>query len=49
MQAGKPVVATRYLGMIHDSLMLNAIAQAAPAREEIAQINQIVRDVFNRK
>lgn len=48
MQAGVSVVAVRYLGLIHDSAMLNAITQAPSVREMIAQINQVLSDVFEK-
>lgn len=40
MQAGVPVAACRYLGMMHDFVMLNAITQAPGVRAAIAQANQ---------
>lgn len=48
MQAGVPVVAVRYLGVIHDCLLLNPITKATPIREAIAQVNQVLRDVFKK-
>ncbi|HVU70000.1 MAG TPA: alpha/beta hydrolase [Ktedonobacteraceae bacterium] len=46
MQAGVPVVATRYLGAIHDLLLLNPIAQTPVARAALAQVNDTLRRVF---
>jgi acetyl esterase len=46
MQAGVSVVAMRLIGMIHDSMMLNAISQAPAVRTAIALANQMLRDVF---
>lgn len=40
MQAGVTVAACRYLGMMHDFVMLNAITQAPGVRAAIAQANQ---------
>lgn len=48
MQAGVKVVAVRYLGMIHDFLMLNSITSAPAVREAIAQANQMFRDAFKK-
>jgi alpha/beta hydrolase fold len=39
MAAGVPVAATRYLGAIHDFVMLNPITGTPPARAAIAQVN----------
>jgi len=36
MQAGVEVVATRYNGTIHDFMTLNAMADAAPTRRDVA-------------
>ncbi len=46
MAAGVEVVATRYLGAIHDLLLLNPIAQTPPARAAIAQVTDTLREVF---
>jgi len=46
MAAGVPVAATRYLGAIHDFVMLNPITGAPPARAAIAQVNDTLRKVF---
>lgn len=49
MQAGVPVAAFRTLGVIHDCLLLNAIAQTPAIRTIIAQANKIVSNVFEKK
>ncbi len=41
--AGTRVTATRYIGAIHDFLMLNALADSAPTRSAIEQINTRIR------
>lgn len=41
--AGTRVAATRYLGTIHDFLMLNALADSAPTRCAVEQINARLR------
>jgi len=46
MAAGVPVIATRYLGAIHDLLLLNPIAQTPPARAAFAQVTDTLRHVF---
>ena len=46
MRAGVPVVATRYLGAIHDLLLLNPIAHTPVARAALAQVNDTLRRVF---
>jgi acetyl esterase len=38
-EAGVGVTCTRYIGTIHDFVMLNAIADAPAARSAIAQAN----------
>lgn len=43
MQAGVKVTAARYLGMIHDFVMLNALAQAPATRAAIAQASDALR------
>ena len=48
MTAGVPVMATRYLGAIHDLVLLNPIAQTVPARAAIAQMTDTLRHVFAR-
>ncbi len=41
--------ATRYLGAIHDLVLLNPIAQTPPARAALAQVNDTLRTVFARE
>jgi acetyl esterase len=45
MQAGVRVAAVRYLGTIHDFLMLNPIAGTTPTRGAVAQITDTLRGV----
>ena len=47
--AGVPVVATRYLGVIHDLMLLNPIAGTPPARTALAHVNDTLRTVFAHK
>jgi acetyl esterase len=49
MAAGVAVSATRYLGSIHDLVLLNPITEAPPARAAIAQVNDTLRMVFAQK
>lgn len=44
--AGVRVTATRYLGTIHDFVMLNAIINTPAARGAIAQANEVLRKLF---
>src|SRR5215469_10267966 len=46
MAAGVPVRATRYLGAIHDFVLLNPIAFTSPARAALAQVIDTLRTVF---
>jgi acetyl esterase/lipase len=46
MAAGVPVRATRYLGAIHDLVLLNPMAGAPPARAALAQVIDTLRTVF---
>lgn len=48
MQAGVPVMATRYLGTIHDFVMLNALADTAAAQGAVSQTIDVLRKVFAR-
>jgi acetyl esterase len=48
IQAGVQVMATRYLGTIHDFVMLNAIAHMPATRAAIAQANDALRKAFSR-
>jgi acetyl esterase len=45
-QAGVPVVATRYAGMIHDFVMYNALSGITAAREAIDEANGALRTAF---
>ena len=46
MAAGVPVMATRYLGAIHDLVLLNSIAFTPPARAALGQVVDTLRTVF---
>ncbi len=46
IQAGVPVVATRYLSTIHPFVTLNELIDTPPARAAIAQINDALRIAF---
>jgi acetyl esterase/lipase len=46
MQAGVTVTAVRYLGTIHDFLLLNPIAATTPTRGAVAQITDAIRSVL---
>lgn len=46
MQAGVPVTATRYLGTIHDFMMLNAIADTPAARGAIDQASDMLKNAL---
>lgn len=48
MAAGVPVTATRYLGTVHDFMMLNPITGTPAPRAAIAQVNDTLRKVFAR-
>jgi acetyl esterase len=48
MAAGVPVKATRYLGAIHDLVLLNPMARASAARAALAQVIDTLRAVFAR-
>jgi acetyl esterase len=47
-QADVPVIATRYSGMIHDFVMLNALSGTAGARAAINEANETLRGAFLR-
>jgi acetyl esterase len=47
MQAGVQVTATRYLGTIHDFVMLNAIADTPAARGAIDQASEMLKKVLS--
>jgi acetyl esterase len=49
MAAGVPVRATRYLGAIHDLVLLNPITGTPPARAALAQVIDTLRTVFAHK
>jgi acetyl esterase len=48
MAAGVPVSATRYLGTIHDFMLLNPITGTPAPRAAIAQVSDTLRRVFAR-
>lgn len=48
-EAGVPVTAMRLIGTIHDCLLINAITQAPVIRAAIAQINLLLKNIFNNK
>ena len=48
MEAGVGVTATRYLGTIHDFVMLNAITNTPAARAAITQASAALRNAFAR-
>jgi acetyl esterase/lipase len=45
-EAGVKVTAVRYLGTIHDFVMLNPITETPATRAAIKQANEMLRDVF---
>lgn len=47
LQAGVDVTSTRYLGTIHDFVMLNALADSGPSKAAIAQASAALRAAFN--
>lgn len=47
MQAGVPVVATRYLGTVHDFVMLNALADTPAAQGAVSQAGRALWWFFN--
>lgn len=46
LEAGVPVTAVRYLGAIHDFVLLNPIAQSLPTRAALAQAIAALRTAF---
>src|SRR5687768_18270956 len=48
IEAGVLVTATRYLGTIHDFVMLNAITDTPAPRAAIVQANDLLRTVFTK-
>jgi acetyl esterase len=49
MQAGVPTVATRYVGMIHDFVMLNPLSDAAPTRFAVRQATDALRSALEKQ
>jgi acetyl esterase len=49
IEAGIEVVTTRYNATIHDFVMLNALAKAAPTRAAISQAVDFLKGVFTRR
>jgi len=49
IQAGVSVVGVRYLGLTHDSAMLNALARAPEVRAMISQACHALKEVFSKK
>lgn len=49
MQAGVPTIGMRYLGLCHDSAMLNAITQTPGIRAMINQVSQNLKEAFGKK
>ncbi|CAN5651479.1 hypothetical protein BH23THE1_BH23THE1_25420 [soil metagenome] len=47
MDAGVAVASIRYLGTIHDFMMLNALADTPATREAISQDESILNKVLN--
>jgi acetyl esterase len=47
MEAGVPVTATRYLGTIHDFMMLNAISDTPPVRGAIDQAANMLKKALS--
>ncbi|GAB2929253.1 alpha/beta hydrolase [Micromonospora polyrhachis] len=47
-QAGVPVTEVRYQGMIHDFVMLNALADSPPARKATSQAAMSLRDTLHK-
>ena len=48
MDAGVPVTATRYDGMIHDFVLLNAIRDTPPVKAALQQANDGIREALSR-
>ncbi|GHO82543.1 alpha/beta hydrolase [Dictyobacter formicarum] len=48
-EANVEVTATRYLGVIHDFIMLNAVAESSASRAAIRQANDALSRAFERK
>jgi acetyl esterase len=47
MQAGVPVTATRYLGTIHDFVMLNALSDTPAVRGTIDQASEMLKKALS--
>ena len=47
-EAGVTVTAVRYLGTIHDFVLLNPITETPATRAAIKQANEMLKDVFKR-
>jgi acetyl esterase len=47
MQAGVEVVATRYIGTIHDFMTLDAMSQAAPTMAAMSQAVHFLRNAVS--
>ncbi len=48
IQAGVPVTSTRYLGTIHDFVMLNALAESGPSKAAITQASRELQAKFQK-
>ena len=48
MQAGVPTTAIRYLGAIHDFMMLNPISDTPAARGAIDQASHTLKEVISK-
>lgn len=49
VEAGVPTTAVRYLGTIHDFVMLDALAETTPAQNAVAQCISVLRDAFQKQ
>jgi acetyl esterase len=47
MEAGVPVTATRYLGTIHDFMMLNPLSDTQPVRGAIDQASEMLKKALS--
>jgi acetyl esterase/lipase len=47
-QAGVPVTAVRFEGMIHDFVMLNALADTQAAHGAMVLANNLLREAFSK-
>jgi acetyl esterase len=48
MQVGVPTTVIRYLGTIHDFMMLNPISDTPAARGAIDQVSHTLKEVFSK-